>query len=105
MRAQRSRRAAIATTIAGFLAIALAGCTGNSPQPQASMAVAPSTANSAAPAGLGRRGWRGWRPLSGLLGRRTRVLRRGSGSLPGGRGHVGVLGRRAVQRAVQRPAG
>jgi hypothetical protein len=51
MRAQRSRRAAIATTIAGFLAIALAGCTGNSPQPQASMAVAPSTANSAAPAG------------------------------------------------------
>ena len=47
MRAQRSRRAVIATTVAGLLGIAVAGCTGNSPQPQASMATVPSTAGSA----------------------------------------------------------
>jgi hypothetical protein len=49
MRAQRCRRALIATGVAGFLGIAVAGCTGNSPQPQASMAVVPSTATSATP--------------------------------------------------------
>jgi hypothetical protein len=49
MRAQRSRPAVIATGVAGFLVIAAAGCMGNSPHPQASMAVVPSTATSAGP--------------------------------------------------------
>ena len=54
MRARRSRRAVIAAAVAGFLAVAAAGCAGNSPQPQASMAVVPSStvpgaAASAAP--------------------------------------------------------
>ena len=51
MRAQRCRRAVFATGVAGFLGIAVAGCSGNSPQPQASMAAVPSTGSSAIPAG------------------------------------------------------
>lgn len=51
MRAQRSRRAIIATAVTGFLGIAVAGCAGSSPQPQASIAVVPSTANSAGSSG------------------------------------------------------
>jgi Periplasmic copper-binding protein (NosD) len=51
MRAQCFRRAAIATAAAGFLGIAVAGCTsaGNPPHPSASAAVTPSAAVSAAP--------------------------------------------------------
>jgi len=48
MRALRSRKAVFATGLAGFLGIAVAGCAGNSPHPQASMIVMPSTATSIA---------------------------------------------------------
>ena len=51
MRAQRCRRASVAMGVAGFLGIAVAGCTGNSPHPQTSMATVPSTTGSAIPSG------------------------------------------------------
>ena len=49
MRAQRSRQAVIATAVAGFLGVAVAGCSGNSPHPQASMASVPSGTATAIP--------------------------------------------------------
>ena len=49
MRAQRSRQAVMATAVAGFLGVAVAGCTGNSPHPQASMATVPSGTATAIP--------------------------------------------------------
>jgi Right handed beta helix region len=56
MQAQRSLRAVIATAAAGFLGIAVAGCTGSSPHPQASMAIVPSTGASAASSGAASAG-------------------------------------------------
>ena len=47
MRARCPRRGVIATAVAGFLAIAAAGCAGNPPHPQASTAVVPSGAIAA----------------------------------------------------------
>jgi hypothetical protein len=51
MPAQRSRQAVIVAAVAGFLGIAVAGCSGSSPHPQASMATVPSTATTAVPSG------------------------------------------------------
>ena len=51
MRAQLFQRAVIAAAVAGCLGIAMAGCSGNSPHPRASMAIVPSTAASGAAPG------------------------------------------------------
>lgn len=51
MPVQRSRRAAVAAAVAGFLWIAVAGCSGNSPHPTASMAVVPTAGASVVPSG------------------------------------------------------
>lgn len=48
-RAQRCRRAVIATGVAGFLGIAVAGCAAGPSRPQATLAVVPSAASATPP--------------------------------------------------------